>query len=86
MYYYKLLIDGNFVCFALTEDVSFGDAIKITKEEYEKYVSEQNAALEKIKNKRYYYKKGNAYFNLKTPMAGDDMEEITKEKFIKEAF
>jgi len=86
MFFYKQEIDGKIFVFATEEAVPTGVFEETTKEEYEKFVSDQNAALLKLKNRRYYYKKENAYFNLKSPFAGEGIEEISKEKFIAEAF
>lgn len=86
MYYYEKEIDGKVFRFATDEAVSYDGVRQITKEEYDAYTEKQKAIDEALKNKRYYYKKGNAYFNLKSPMPGEGIEEISKEKFIAEAF
>lgn len=81
MYYYKQEIDGNTFYFATEEAVSYDGATQVTKEEYDAYMEEQRKIAEALKNKRYFYKKGNSYFNLKSPMTEDGYEEITKEEF-----
>lgn len=86
MYYYKKEIDGEVFCFATEEVVYYDGVTQVTKEEYDSYTEKQKAIAEALKNKRYYYKKENAYFNLKYPMTGEGIEEISKEKFIAEAF
>ena len=86
MYYYKKEIDGEVFCFATEEVVSYDGATQVTKEEYDSYKEKQKAIAEALKNKRYYYKKENAYFNLKSPMTGEGTEKISKERFIAEAF
>ena len=86
MFFYKQEIDGKIFVFATEEAAPMGVFEEATEEAYEKFVSDQNAALLKLKNRRYYYKKGKAYFNLKSPMTGEGIEEISKEKFIAEAF
>lgn len=86
MYYYEKEIDGKVFRFATDEAVSYDEVTQITKEEYDAYTEKQKAIDEALKNKRYYYKKENAYFNLKSPMTGEGIEEISKEKFIAEAF
>lgn len=86
MYYYKKEIDGEVFCFATEEVVYYDGVTQVTKEEYDSYTEKQKAIAEALKNKRYYYKKGNAYFNLKYPMTGEGTEKISKERFIAEAF
>lgn len=86
MYYYKKEIDGEVFYFATEEVVYYDGVTQVTKEEYDSYTENQKAIAEALKNKRYYYKKGNAYFNLKSPMTGEGTEKISKERFIAEAF
>ena len=61
MYYYKETIDGNTFYFTSEEVVSYDGATQVTKEEYDAYIEEQLKIAEALKNKRYYYKKENAY-------------------------
>lgn len=81
MYYYKQTIDGNTFYFTTEEAVSYDGATQATKEEYDAYIEEQKAIAEALKNKRYFYKKGNSYLNLKSPITEDGYEEITEEEF-----
>ena len=81
MYYYKQTIDGNTFYFATEEAVSYDGTTQVTKEEYDAYIEEQKAIAEALKNKRYFYKKGNSYLNLKSPITEDGYEEITEEEF-----
>lgn len=81
MYYYKQTIDGNTFYFTSEEVVSYDGATQVTKEEYDAYMEEQRKIAEALKNKRYYYKKGNSYLNLKSPITEDGYEEITEEEF-----
>lgn len=81
MYYYKQTIDGNTFYFTTEEVVSYDGATQATKEEYDAYIEEQKAIAEALKNKRYFYKKGNAYLNLKSPITEEGYEEITEEEF-----
>ena len=81
MYYYKQTIDGNTFYFATEEVVSYDGATQVTKEEYDAYIEEQRKIAEALKNKRYFYKKGNSYLNLKSPVTEEGYEEITEEEF-----
>ncbi len=81
MYYYKQTIDGNTFYFTTEEAVSYDGATQVTKEEYDAYIEEQKAIAEALKNKRYFYKKGNSYLNLKSPITEEGYEEITEEEF-----
>ena len=81
MYYYKQTIDGNTFYFTSEEAVSYDGATQVTKEEYDAYIEEQLKIAEALKNKRYYYKKGNSYCNLKSPITEEGYEEITEEEF-----
>lgn len=81
MYYYKQTIDGNTFYFVTEEAVSYDGATQVTKEEYDAYMEEQKRIAEALKNKRYYYKKGNSYLNLKSPITEDGYEEIAEEEF-----
>ena len=81
MYYYKQTIDGNTFYFTTEEAVSYDGATQVTKEEYDAYMEEQRKIAEALKNKRYYYKKGNSYCNLKSPITEEGYEEITEEEF-----
>lgn len=81
MYYYKQTIDGNTFYFTSEEVVSYDGATQVTKEEYDAYIEEQRKIAEALKNKRYYYKKGNSYLNLKSPITEESYEEITEEEF-----
>ena len=81
MYYYKQTIDGNTFYFTTEEAVSYDGATQVTKEEYDAYREEQRKIAEALKNKRYFYKKGNSYLNLKSPITEDGYEEITEEEF-----
>lgn len=81
MYYYKQTIDGNTFYFATEEAVSYDGATQVTKEEYDAYMEEQRKIAEALKNKRYFYKKGNSFLNLKSPITEEGYEEITKEEF-----
>ena len=81
MYYYKQTIDGNTFYFTSEEVVSYDGATQVTKEEYDAYIEEQLKIAEALKNKRYYYKKGNSYCNLKSPITKEGYEEITEEEF-----
>ena len=44
-------------------------------------IEEQRKIAEALKNKRYFYKKGNSYLNLKSPITEEGYEEITEEEF-----
>ena len=81
MYYYKQTIDENTFYFTSEEVVSYDGATQVTKEEYDAYIEEQLKIAEALKNKRYYYKKGNSYCNLKSPITEEGYEEITEEEF-----
>lgn len=81
MYYYKQTIDGNTFYFTSEEVVSYDGAMQVTKEEYDAYMEEQRKLAEALKNKRYFYKKGNSYLNLKSPITEEGYEEITEEEF-----
>ena len=81
MYYYKQTIDENTFYFTSEEVVSYDGATQVTKEEYDDYIEEQLKIAEALKNKRYYYKKGNSYCNLKSPITEEGYEEITEEEF-----
>ena len=81
MYYYKQTIDGNTFYFTTKEAVSYDGATQVTKEEYDAYMEEQRKIAEALKNKRYFYKKGNSYLNLKSPITEEGYEEITEEEF-----
>lgn len=81
MYYYKQTIDENTFYFTSEEVVSYDGATQVTKEEYDAYIEEQLKIAEALKNKRYFYKKGNSYLNLKSPIAEEGYEEITEEEF-----
>ena len=81
MYYYKQTIDGNTFYFTTEEAVSYDGATQVTKEEYDAYMEEQRKIAEALKNKRYFYKKGNSYLNLKSPITEEGYEEITEEEF-----
>lgn len=81
MYYYKQTIDGNTFYFTSEEVVSYDGATQVTKEEYDAYIEEQRKLAEALKNKRYFYKKGNSYLNLKSPITEEGYEEITEEEF-----
>ena len=81
MYYYKQTIDGNTFYFTSEEVVSYDGATQVMKEEYDAYIEEQKAIAEALKNKRYFYKKGNSYLNLKSPITEEGYEEITEEEF-----
>ena len=81
MYYYKQTIDGNTFYFTTEEAVSYDGATQVTKEEYDAYIEEQRKIAEALKNKRYFYKKGNSYCNLKSPITEEGYEEITEEEF-----
>ena len=81
MYYYKQTIDGNTFYFTSEEAVSYDGATQVTKEEYDAYMEEQRKIAEALKNKRYFYKKGNSYCNLKSPITEEGYEEITEEEF-----
>lgn len=81
MYYYKQTIDGNTFYFTSEEVVSYDGATQVTKKEYDAYMEEQHKIAEALKNKRYFYKKGNSYLNLKSPITEDGYEEITEEEF-----
>ena len=81
MYYYKQTIDGNTFYFTSEEAVSYDGATQVTKEEYDAYMEEQRKIAEALKNKRYFYKKGNSYLNLKSPITEEGYEEITEEEF-----
>lgn len=81
MYYYKQTIDGNTFYFISEEVVSYDGATQVTKEEYDAYMEEQRKIAEALKNKRYFYKKGNSYLNLKSPITEEGYEEITEEEF-----
>ena len=81
MYYYKQIIDGNTFYFTIEEVVSYDGATQVTKEEYDAYMEEQRKIAEALKNKRYFYKKGNSYLNLKSPITEEGYEEITEEEF-----
>ena len=81
MYYYKQTIDGNTFYFTTEEVVSYDGATQVTKEEYDAYMEEQRKIAEALKNKRYFYKKGNSYLNLKSPITEEGYEEITEEEF-----
>ena len=81
MYYYKQTIDENTFYFTSEEVVSYDGATQVTKEEYDAYIEEQLKIAEALKNKRYYYKKGNSYCNLKSPITEKGYEEITEEEF-----
>ena len=81
MYYYKQTIDGNTFYFTSEEVVSYDGATQVTKEEYDAYIEEQRKIAEALKNKRYFYKKGNSYLNLKSPITEEGYEEITEEEF-----
>ena len=81
MYYYKQTIDGNTFYFTTEEAVSYDGATQVTKEEYDAYIEEQRKIAEALKNKRYFYKKGNSYLNLKSPITEEGYEEITEEEF-----
>lgn len=81
MYYYKQTIDGNTFYFTSEEVVSYDGATQVTKEEYDAYMEEQRKIAEALKNKRYFYKKGNSYLNLKSPITEEGYEEITEEEF-----
>lgn len=81
MYYYKQTIDGNTFYFTSEEVVSYDRATQVTKEEYDAYIEEQRKIAEALKNKRYFYKKGNSYLNLKSPITEEGYEEITEEEF-----
>ena len=81
MYYYKQTIDGNTFYFTTEEAVSYDGATQVTKEEYDAYMEEQRKLAEALKNKRYFYKKGNSYLNLKSPITEEGYEEITEEEF-----
>lgn len=77
--YYKHEIDGTIIYFE-SESI-YDEATQVTKEEYDAYMEEQKAIAEALKNKRYFYKKGNSYLNLKSPITEDGYEEITEEEF-----
>ena len=81
MYYYKQTIDGNTFYFTTEEAISYDGATQVTKEEYDAYMEEQRKIAEALKNKRYFYKKGNSYLNLKSPITEEGYEEITEEEF-----
>ena len=81
MYYYKQTIDENTFYFTSEEVVSYDGATQVTKEEYDAYMEEQRKIAEALKNKRYFYKKGNSYLNLKSPITEEGYEEITEEEF-----
>lgn len=81
MYYYKQTIDGNTFYFTSEEVVSYDGATQVAKEEYDAYIEEQRKIAEALKNKRYFYKKGNSYLNLKSPITEEGYEEITEEEF-----
>ena len=81
MYYYKETIDENTFYFTSEEVVSYDGATQVTKEEYDAYIEEQRKIAEALKNKRYFYKKGNSYLNLKSPITEEGYEEITEEEF-----
>ena len=81
MYYYKQTINGNTFYFTSEEVVSYDGATQVTKEEYDAYIEEQRKLAEALKNKRYFYKKGNSYLNLKSPITEEGYEEITEEEF-----
>ena len=81
MYYYKQTIDENTFYFTSEEVVSYDGATQVTKEEYDAYMEEQRKIAEALKNKRYFYKKGNSYLNLKSPIKEEGYEEITEEEF-----
>ena len=81
MYYYKQTIDGNTFYFTSEEVVSYDGATQVTKEEYDAYMEEQKRIAEALKNKRYFYKKGNSYLNLKSRITEEGYEEITEEEF-----
>jgi len=81
MYYYKQEIDGNTFYFSTEEAVSYDGATQVTKEVYDAYMEEQRKIAEALKNKRYYYKKGNSYLNLKSPITEDGYIEITKKEY-----
>ena len=81
MYYYKQTIDENTFYFTSEEVVPYDGATQVTKEEYDAYIEEQLKIAEALKNKRYYYKKGNSYCNLKSPITEEGYEEITEEEF-----
>ena len=81
MYYYKQTIDGNTFYFTSEEVVSYDGATQVAKEEYDAYIEEQRKIAEALKNKRYFYKKGNSYLNLKSPLTEEGYEEITEEEF-----
>ena len=81
MYYYKQTIDGNTFYFTSEEVVYYDGATQVTKEEYDAYIEEQRKIAEALKNKRYFYKKGNSYLNLKSPITEEGYEEITEEEF-----
>ena len=81
MYYYKQTIDGNTFYFTSEEVVYYDGATQVTKEEYDAYMEEQRKIAEALKNKRYFYKKGNSYLNLKSPITEEGYEEITEEEF-----
>ena len=83
MYYYKQTIDGNTFYFKIEEEEqsAYNGATQVTKEEYDAYMEEQRKIAEALKNRRYYYKKGNSYLNLKSPISGDGYEEITESAF-----
>ena len=81
MYYYKQTIDGNTFYFTTEEAISYDGATQVTKEEYDAYIEEQRKIAEALKNKRYFYKKGNSYLNLKSPITEEGYEEITEEEF-----
>lgn len=68
MYYYKQTIDGNTFYFTSEEQIAYDGATQVTKEEYDAYMEEQRKIAEALKNKRYFYKKGNSYLNLKSPI------------------
>lgn len=81
MNYYKSEIDGNTFYFTTEEQVAYDGASQVTQEEYEAYIEEQKRIAEELKNKRYFYKKGNSYLNLKSPITEEGYEEITEEEF-----
>lgn len=81
MNYYKYEIDGNTYYICTERDVLFDNETVATREEYEAYIAKQNRIAEELKNKRYYYKCGNSYLNLQSPIIADGYEEITKETF-----
>ncbi len=77
--YYKHEIDGTIIYFE-SESI-YDEATQVTKEGYDAYMEEQSKIAEALKNKRYFYKKGNSYLNLKSPITEEGYEEITEEEF-----